>query len=459
MKKIKKIFSVLLTLAMVLGMSMTSFAAKDGATITISGLATNYPQEVSIYELYRLNDTDNAWVLNSFAKGIIETEDDLKDAKKLNDLKQKIAQENIGVTDETTTTATNGVYANSVKFTGLQAGAYLVLVKDTKNKTVYNPMVVITYGYDDDNHLIKPIDASAAAKAESYDITKTVDDDVAEVGDVVTYTVKTTVPYVKKDETATFVVSDTLTGAEFVLDNASITIAGKPVTNVNFDLDKDANKITLDFSTYATDANTYAGQEVVISYQARVTAVDKVTNKAESDHVPDEVTVTVYTGTATITKVGEVKDGSPVLEGAEFAVYKIENDKYLYAKIDGNGYVTGEWLEGTNTEVPEGAGKVVTGEDGKATVKGLDTEETYYFKETVAPDGYSINTNDVKVTLTKEERNGVVTVSGETSMTDTKLSALPGTGGIGTTIFTIGGCLIMIIAAALFFASRKKQQH
>lgn len=33
MKKMRKIFAVLLTLAMVLGMSMTSFAAKDGATL------------------------------------------------------------------------------------------------------------------------------------------------------------------------------------------------------------------------------------------------------------------------------------------------------------------------------------------------------------------------------------------------------------------------------------------
>ena len=40
--------------------------------------------------------------------------------------------------------------------------------------------------------------------------------------------------------------------------------------------------------------------------------------------------------------------------------------------------------------------------------------------------------------------------------TDTKLSALPSTGGIGTTIFTIAGCLIMVTAAGLFFASRKR---
>ena len=40
MKKMKKLFAVLLTLAMVLGMSMTSFAAKAGATLEVKGLAT-----------------------------------------------------------------------------------------------------------------------------------------------------------------------------------------------------------------------------------------------------------------------------------------------------------------------------------------------------------------------------------------------------------------------------------
>ena len=44
----------------------------------------------------------------------------------------------------------------------------------------------------------------------------------------------------------------------------------------------------------------------------------------------------------------------------------------------------------------------------------------------------------------------------EINVPDSKLSALPSTGGIGTTIFTIAGCLIMVTAAGLFFASRKR---
>lgn len=51
-----------------------------------------------------------------------------------------------------------------------------------------------------------------------------------------------------------------------------------------------------------------------------------------------------------------------------------------------------------------------------------------------------------------------VAITGEASATDTTVSSLPETGGIGTTIFTIGGCAIMVIAAALYFVNRKKQE-
>ncbi|MCI8713596.1 MAG: LPXTG cell wall anchor domain-containing protein [Ruminococcus sp.] len=128
--------------------------------------------------------------------------------------------------------------------------------------------------------------------------------------------------------------------------------------------------------------------------------------------------------------------------------------------------------------------------------------------ETAAPDGYSINDTIYKIdiafvdpgdayegedvtytiTVTKNKPNEgdgeddltktyTVTLNGTNKKGDTeinvgefgneasgekinipntKLGNLPSTGGIGTTIFTIGGCAIMIIAAGLFFASRRK---
>lgn len=75
-------------------------------------------------------------------------------------------------------------------------------------------------------------------------------------------------------------------------------------------------------------------------------------------------------------------------------------------------------------------------------------------KKQKAPDGYSINEDGATVTIEGSESENV---SMNTHVIDTKLSSLPSTGGIGTTIFTIGGCVIMIVAAGLFFASRRKE--
>ena len=147
---------------------------------------------------------------------------------------------------------------------------------------------------------------------------------------------------------------------------------------------------------------------------------------------------------------------------------------------------------------------IKTDANGEASVNNLDAQVTYYVKETKAPNGYSLNDfayelqrpeqDEASVTSsTKNENNVTYTVqtytyekfketkaptgykvkpenesftivaneekevdAGEITFKDTKLSALPSTGGIGTTIFTIAGCLIMVTAAGLFFASRKR---
>ena len=117
--------------------------------------------------------------------------------------------------------------------------------------------------------------------------------------------------------------------------------------------------------------------------------------------------------------------------------------------------------------------------DGNIYITGLDAG-TYYLKETKAPEGYSLNDTVYKIEVTPTIENEVlkswtIAVNGETVRTftvndgevivegeketeikNTKLANLPETGGIGTTIFTIGGCAIMIAAAGLFFASRRK---
>ncbi len=94
---------------------------------------------------------------------------------------------------------------------------------------------------------------------------------------------------------------------------------------------------------------------------------------------------------------------------------------------------------------------------------GWIADSVFYVNESDAPEGakpaYLESTNTTTVTdggTVVNDKAGAGTVLLGENIPNTKLTSLPSTGGIGTTIFTIGGCLIMIAAAGLFFASRRK---
>lgn len=479
MKKMKKILAVILSLAMVLGMSMTAFAAKAGATLEVKGLATYAKQKVDIYEIYRLDDNDNAWVAADWTKDTGVTPDNLADSNVISALRTAALKTKATATEESKELST-GKFASNVNFTGLQAGAYLVIVTDPTNKTEYSTMVAKTYKYDEKNNLIAPLNASVVAKADKYHTGKEADKTNIEVGDLVTYKVKTTVPYqeVKPNGqklVTEFKVADNLTGATFYLTGEAVkgtaavnTITVNGATVPGFEkLSETLNgqsAFELNLMDLVKDDNTYAGQEVVITYTALVNKANLVENNATSTQDPNGTTTKTYSGNATITKY-EVNTTN-VLKGAEFVVYRInkETNKKEYAVIDANGWITGQWIEETTeNEVPAGLGTTLTtADDGTVTVKGLKAGD-YYFKEVVAPDGYSINDKDIAFTMaeTTDKTTGVVTGVAPTQpelikMYDSKLSALPSTGGMGTTLFTIAGCAIMVAAAGFFFASRKR---
>lgn len=494
MKKIKKLLAMIMAMTMVLGMSLTSFAAKEGASLTVKGLSTANTQKVDIYEIYRLNDTDNDWVKASWAAGVnIDIEaisaSGVWNEAILTALKTAALATNPTFTRETV----DG--ASSVEFTNLQAGAYLVLVTDEASKVQYNTMVAVTYAYDagededgDDveSNLIYAKDAEVDAKASSWSTEKEqAGDDVVEVGDLITYTITTTVPYTSATAPIdNFWVEDTITNATYYFTGEDVKgvpakwqvfvgtenmtgTFGAPAVQTN----GNQQSFRLDLITLVDGNNTHAGEEVVITYTAKVGAVDEITNKASSSHDKNtgigEGETKAYTGNMQITKYGEDPDADgpkhgPTLSGAQFVIYRVNKDnKKEYAKIDKNGYITGEWVNEDDIDIMKDfatVGTVETNASGVATVKGLDLG-TYYFLEVVAPDGYSINTEPKECEITKDASGDKIVVYGSTYMNDTKLASLPSTGGIGTTIFTIGGCAIMIAAAALYFVNRRKSEE
>lgn len=77
MKKMKKIFAVLLTLAMVLGMSMTSFAADAKATITLKNFDT--ANKVEYMQIIQKDETKTSgWAFTNGAGASLQKHSDLQ---------------------------------------------------------------------------------------------------------------------------------------------------------------------------------------------------------------------------------------------------------------------------------------------------------------------------------------------------------------------------------------------
>ena len=303
--------------------------------------------------------------------------------------------------------------------------------------------------------------AEVTAKKSPTTVDKTVadDDHVVAIGDIVTYTIEAYVPFIDAANTdnRTFTITDKIKGAEYYLAGpnavSSVTMEGKEGQVGEIVVNEDGKGFTVNLNTLVADTdNPNAGKKITVTYTAKVTTTT-VENKAGShaagvDYGADKPPVKLFTGELVLLKYGD-GDVNNALANAEFVLYKDGEEAPLTFVKERNG----KYKYAPNTE--DASATLVTDENGMIDVEGLDVG-SYHFEETKAPEGYSINTDGKTLTLTVNGDVATAKLYNEGQLNDTKLSALPSTGGIGTTIFTIAGCVIMIAAAGLFFASRKK---
>ena len=491
MKKVKRILALLLAMAMILGMTVTASAAGK-ATITISNAGNGNFSYVQVIEADQTKDTGWDFV-DGYAQyfteafGIVDTQEIIKgliyaenpeatEAKEIADFVNKYAAALQNVWDNMSA----GTEGATIEVT--EAGLYVI--KGSEENFNYNPMAVfIGMNYESG----KPsgvVDAATveAKKSPTY-IEKEVDDTIVETNQEVTYTVTSTVPYFPDQDTNRwYVIKDTITGAEYKLndDNSTMTVNVKigdvadPDLNKDFTVTPEEGTFTLNLTDSECENflglanNTYANKTITITYKAIVTGlvidndviIGDGTNDGDDKYGSDHEDV--ISGTVTLVKTddNETAENRIPLAGAEFVVQKTVEGKTVYAIFDTSNKNT---LTGWTEDI-DGATVLTTNNEGKITVNGLAPDTEYEFKETKAPEGYSINETNATVTwsdedITEEEisDDNASAITGNASMLDTKLASLPGTGGIGTTIFTIGGCAIMIAAAGLYFASRRKE--
>ena len=453
----RKIFAVLLTLAMVLAMSMTAFAAEVtepvtsySSKITVTGLSSQEEETVSLYAAITLNVDKNEWIVADWAKKYIK----LSENGKKYEITDAAALAKAVSAQVPPFQQKHVVGETQVEFPDVPVGAYVVTASGVK--ITYSPMVAETY--KDSETYMQAKDVTLVAKSTGYDVKKEAQDGFVKRGEEVTFKITTTFPSFETADSKdnNFKIIDTPTGLD-IKEITSVEIGNAPLTAVeDYTTSKATNgEYTIEFTqkTIGT-TNANAGKTVVVQYKAIVTSEEGYTNTANTfrkDVNMGNTEVKGYTGTIKLTKYAE--NGTTVLKGAEFKLYKGSKTDVKEKNIEALKFVKiSDDVYKLALDTDEDKTSTLVSKNGVLTVKGLDEGE-YWFEETKAPEGYSINTNGATATIT-ENKTQNVTVNA--SLTDSKLSALPSTGGIGTTIFTIAGCLIMVTAAGLFFASRKR---
>lgn len=455
--KAKKILAVLMTAAVLSGTTaataVSTYAAVDQqnltSTITVQGLGEGVDTELWLYQAVSIDKERNNWVVANWAKEFINEKYEITNAEGLT----KAAE-----AQETTYTA-QSEGKTSVEFNNMPIGVYVI--RAAAANTTYNPMVANTY--DNTQNYIAVKDVAVTAKSATVDLTKKEieGDNFVGKGETVTFEIETTFPYFdEKAADKSFEIYDTPTGMK-ITSVESVTIGGVSVEGKSFT--ESDGTYTINLTDQIQENNKNAGKKVVVKYKAIVTSEDGYSNTANSSGSTADSTVQGHTGDIILTKYATDNDNDKLedndkLAGAKFEVYPVtvgedgsenvgETPLEFVMKEDG---IYTPALEEDKNKVTE----IETVEGGTVKIEGLG-DGKYHFKETVAPDGYTVNEDGETVEVVKDDQNTVA----YGKVFDTKLSSLPSTGGIGTTIFTIGGCVIMVAAAGLYFSTRKKEEN
>ncbi len=209
---------------------------------------------------------------------------------------------------------------------------------------------------------------------------------------------------------------------------------------VNFDLEDCTFEIQLDLAALYNKGiikdEDLGKTSITVSYNTKLK--DTVTNgtfENESwvtagEWETSHDTVTVDTYQIDIHKFGNGQINTEPLAGAHFK---------LYQKVDGKEVIV------------EGCDDLISGKDGHVKVNGLKAG-TYYLKETQAPDGYVCSDKEVEIKIPERaNEENVVKVNFDNR-------SIPHTGGMGTTIFSIVGGVLIAMAGTVFVISRRKRR-
>lgn len=330
-----------------------------------------------------------------------------------------------------------------------------------------------------------------------------------QIGDTVKFRTITTVPDTTGYTDYTYAIHDTMspeltskvkTKSDITIKVNDTTVLDAAYYSVTVD-STNSNKFTVSVdiiqaikdNKFAVGNKLYTYYDGVLNETAKVYPDGPQKNEAylEYSNNPNDVgtgrtpdqTVYDWTFKVDVTKV-DGNDKTQRLEGAVFVLSKTNGldleprkdgtptknlDKLIKLVNNNDGTYT---VADTTTAITY---TMTTPTGGQISIKGLDDHTEYYLYETKAPGGYNALTAPVEIKIIdntydatgnhiSHQPNVVVNGSNACSGVGFEVennvgTTLPGTGGIGTTIFYVIGGGLMVAAAILLITKKRMENH
>lgn len=488
MKTLKKAMSVLVSLLMIFTFALPAFA-DSATTYTITAPATKHQ-----YEIYQIFTGDLSGNILSNVKwgrngtGTVGNAVDSTIIAELTAVNSKSDREILNVVEPCANLNSTPVatISNGATYSAV-AGYYLIKDKDgsvsgTDTYTTYIVKVV-------NDVTISPKGNVPSFEKKVKDINDTTDTDASAWQDSADYDIGDKVPF-KLEGTVASNYADYKTyylafhdkaeaGLTFDADSVKVYVGSTLIPSTGYQLvtsTTDGDTFDVVFDNLKTITDVRAGSKITVEYTATLNEKAALgnqgnvntahlefsnnpneeqngSNKPETGNTPDD-SVIVFTYQVVVNKT---KANGDALSGAEFTLEKVHKD-------------------GTKETVT-----VVKNTEGTTfTFKGLDDGD-YILTETVTPATYNtiepieftvtadhnivwdgVNRTGVLTGLTGNTADGKVTFTASadkseltTNVINQSGATLPGTGGIGTTIFYVIGGLLMAAAAVLLITKKR----
>lgn len=476
MKKMKKIFALLIAMVMVLGMSTSVFAASDG-TITIQNTVKD-----KSYEVYKVFDATYSGTNVSYTYdgsnatflAALQGESSpftatantagtyniaLKEGKTASDVSTFLTAQKANLGSAVKTATGDG---KTQTLTGLDYGYYYITTTTGSAVTIDSALKDVTV--IDKNEVIPPPDkAEKVANGEWTEEPESGNErTTGNIGDTVNYKVTGSFNRYQGEELVTKITfTDTMSAGLTPNKDVVIKINGTTVdvtpTYSNSDRTwtaeittatvADDGTITFNYDTPSTYEITYSA---VINENAKIadpennTFTLKYNDKGDQSDTTEVVTYKI--------DLEKVDPSGTKLAGAKFKLYDAatEGNEIPVVLVSGTGDKTST-VDNVyrHAKANETGVEMVTGTTGKIIVQGL-ANGSYYFEETEAPEGFNKLTARTDAT-TITDANATITVTNQSG------TELPSTGGMGTTIFYIIGA-ILVIGAGVVLVTRRRMR-